>query len=167
MRTTLFIATLLGLLFSARGARAQADRSTLSVADRTSLSVADRTSLSLADRTSLSVADRTSLSLGRGAPSFVELHSRMVMHAFLRFSPERGIEQQQNALEVLRDRDRLALFGAPNQSQAGYGVALFSAVTILAAHAPGRLRALFDGPVHLGPAVFDGGGLGAGVGGRI
>ena len=143
MRTTLFIATLLGLLFSARGARAQADRSTLSV------------------------ADRTSLSLGRGAPSFVELHSRMVMHAFLRFSPERGIEQQQNALEVLRDRDRLALFGAPNQSQAGYGVALFSAVTILAAHAPGRLRALFDGPVHLGPAVFDGGGLGAGVGGRI
>jgi len=71
-------------------------------------------------------------------------------------------------LEVRRERDRLLLFNTPHPQGAsiGVGLAMFGAVTILAAHAPGALRAIFDGPVHLGPAVFDGGGMGAGIAGR-
>jgi hypothetical protein len=38
---------------------------------------------------------------------------------------------------------------------------------VLAAHAPAPLRPLFDSRVHLGPAVFEGGGMGAGVGGTF
>ena len=45
-------------------------------------------------------------------------------------------------------------------------LAMFAATTILSAHAPRPLRILFDGPVHLGPAIFDGGGMGAGIAGR-
>jgi hypothetical protein len=43
---------------------------------------------------------------------------------------------------------------------------MFTAATILSAHAPRPLRVLFDGPVHFGPAIFDGGGMGAGIAGR-
>ena len=71
-------------------------------------------------------------------------------------------------LEVRRDRDRLVLFRGP-QSQGGsiaVGLGMFAATTILSAHLPRPLRVLFDGPVHLGPAVFDGGGMGAGIAGR-
>ena len=71
-------------------------------------------------------------------------------------------------LEVRRDRDRLVLFRGP-QSQGGaiaIGLGMFAATTILSAHLPRPLRVLFDGPVHLGPAVFDGGGMGAGIAGR-
>ncbi|HEY1586814.1 MAG TPA: hypothetical protein VGH63_14070 [Polyangia bacterium] len=31
----------------------------------------------------------------------------------------------------------------------------------------GAARAVVDGPVHVGPALFEGGGMGAGVGGRF
>lgn len=101
------------------------------------------------------------------APNYVAVHNAMVMHAFLRFATLQAPEQQQDRLVVLRERDRLQLFGVvtPSDAQAGWGVALFGTMTILAAHSP--VRALFDGPVHLGPAVFENGGLGAGIGGRF
>ena len=135
MRTTLFIATLFGLVFLATGARAQ--------------------------------ATPTSLTLKIHAPSYVETHSLQVAHAMLRFPTVRSLEQQQNPLDWYRDRDRLSLFAPAQTQSASYGVALFGAVTVLAAHAPRALQVLFTGPVHLGPAIFDGGGLGAGVGGRF
>ena len=47
------------------------------------------------------------------------------------------------------------------------GSAVMGAAVVLAAHAPTRLRAVVDGPVHVGPALFEGGGMGAGVGGRF
>lgn len=70
-------------------------------------------------------------------------------------------------LEMRRDRDRLLLFREPQPGGGmGLGVMMFGAMTVLSAHAPGAFRALFDGPVHLGPAIFDGGGMGAGIAGR-
>jgi hypothetical protein len=39
-------------------------------------------------------------------------------------------------------------------------------MTVLSAHAPRPFRVIFDGPVHVGPAIFDGGGMGAGIAGR-
>ena len=73
-----------------------------------------------------------------------------------------------DALEVRRDGDRLVLFRGPQAQGAavGLGLVMFAATTILSAHAPRPLRVLFDGPVHLGPAIFDGGGMGAGIAGR-
>lgn len=71
-------------------------------------------------------------------------------------------------LALRRDRDRLLLFRGP-QAQGGaigIGLAMFAAATMLSAHAPPPFRILFDGPVHLGPAIFDGGGMGAGIAGR-
>jgi hypothetical protein len=105
------------------------------------------------------------LQLVRRQPSYLAAHNHLVQHAFLKFSTVQA--PQIDRLETLRDRDRLQLFGVANDAQAGYGVALFGAVTILAAHAPGPLRAIFDGRVHLGPAVFMDGGMGAGIGGRF
>ena len=46
-------------------------------------------------------------------------------------------------------------------------LAMFGVATVLSAHAPRPFRILFDGPVHLGPAIFDGGGMGAGIAGKI
>jgi hypothetical protein len=130
-----------------------------------------RTLTLLATLVSVANADEPKLQL-RGlqlrdkAPSYVQAKNALVQHAFLRFRSAEAFEQQQNRLELLRERDRLQLFGVvQNEGNAGYGVAMFAAVTILAAHAPSFLRPLFDGPVHLGPAVFDNGGMGAGIGG--
>jgi hypothetical protein len=74
-----------------------------------------------------------------------------------------------DALEVRRDRDRLVLFRGPQSQGASVaiGLAMFIATTISSAHAPRPLRVVFDGPVHLGPAIFDGGGMGAGIAGRL
>ena len=47
------------------------------------------------------------------------------------------------------------------------GSMVMGAAVVLAAHAPKRVRAIVDGPVHVGPALFEGGGMGAGVGGRF
>ena len=71
-------------------------------------------------------------------------------------------------LEVRREHDRVLLFRGPQPQGAsvGLGLAMFGAMTLLSAHAPRSLRIVFDGPVHLGPAVFDGGGMGAGIAGR-
>jgi hypothetical protein len=95
-------------------------------------------------------------------------YNARVMHAFLIFTPARGLEERANPLETLRARDQLRLVAgqAPNDEAGGLGALLMSLTCAAAAHAPGPVRALFAGPVHLGPAVFDGGGLGAGVGGH-
>jgi hypothetical protein len=127
--------------------------------------------------------------------TFVEFHSARVEHDLLLFKPTLvGIApvgaarkaalfapspakkeirflvpaEGGDGLEVRRDRDRLVLFRGPQPQGAavGLGLAMFAATTILSAHAPRPLRLLFDGPVHLGPAIFDGGGMGAGIAGR-
>jgi hypothetical protein len=143
-----------------------------------------------ATRTVLDVAP-----LANASPSFVEFHSARVENDLMMFKPTLvGITpagaarnadliapspakkrtrflvaaQGGDVLEVRRDRDRLVLFRGPQPQGAavGIGLAMFGATTILAAHAPRPLRALFDGPVHLGPAIFDGGGMGAGIAAR-
>jgi hypothetical protein len=68
---------------------------------------------------------------------------------------------------VLRERERLMLFGATPAGQPLLGAALFAVTTVLVARAPAPLRPVFAGPVHLGPAVLEGGGLGAGAGARF
>jgi len=130
------------------------------------------------------------------APSFVEFHSARVERDLMLFKPtligirpagparnaalfDRSPAKKQlrffvpaeggDSLEVRRDRDRLVLFRGP-QSQGGavaIGLGMFAATTILSAHAPRPLRVLFDARVHLGPAIFDGGGMGAGLAGRF
>jgi hypothetical protein len=127
-----------------------------------------RTLMILATLLSTAYADEPKLQLRDRAPTYLQAHNTLVQHAFLRFSTAQRLEQQQNRLELLRDRDRLQLFGvSENRSNAAYGVMMFAAATILAAHASAFARVLFDGPVHLGPAAFDNGGLGAGIGGRF
>jgi hypothetical protein len=77
--------------------------------------------------------------------------------------------QHSYSLADMRDRDTLRLYGAtPGGAGAvGGGIALFGGVVVSAAHAPGAVRVLFDHRLHVGPALFDGGGMGAGVGGRL
>ena len=102
-------------------------------------------------------------------PSYVETRTARVLAALLRFVPARTVEEQQDRLSAARARDALRLPGGlPESLQAGAcGAALFGAAVVLAAHAPAALRPIVDGPVHLGPALFDSGGLGAGIGGRF
>ncbi len=131
------------------------------------------------------------------APGFVELHSARVENDLMLFKPTLiGITptgpsrkaalfartpakkkirffvpaaEGGDSLEVRRDRDRLVLFRGP-QSQGGalsIGLAMFAGTTIASAHAPRALRFLFDARAHLGPAIFDGGGMGAGVAGHF
>ena len=131
------------------------------------------------------------------APTFVEVHSARVANDLLLFSPARIVTLAVHTrdaelfaappkerppmrlftpvnvvdpLEVRRERDKMLLFRGSQPAQGGsvaLGVAMFGAATILSAHAPRALRVVFDGPVHLGPAIFDGGGMGAGVAGRL
>jgi hypothetical protein len=71
-------------------------------------------------------------------------------------------------LEHMRARDTLLLYGGPaggaRASLLGFG--LFSAAIVASAHVPNPVRLLFDGDLHFGPAVFDGG-VGAGFGGKL
>lgn len=98
---------------------------------------------------------------GRDAELFARSPEKKGFHFF---TPAKAGDD----LELRRDRDRLLLFREPQPQGAavGLGMAMFGTMTMLSAHAPRALRALFDGPVHPGPAVFDGGGMGAGVAGR-
>ena len=103
-----------------------------------------------------------------GSKSYVEHKSDQVFAAFLLFQPARTVEQQQNRLGAARERDALLIAGGSPSTQAGaFGAMMMSATIVLAAHAPERLRPIVDGAVHVGPAVFDGGGMGAGLGGRF
>jgi hypothetical protein len=131
------------------------------------------------------------------APTFVELHSARVENDLLLFSPARvatlAVHTREaelfakppdakpplrlftpvnvvDPLEVRRDRDKMLEFRGPQPAQGGsvaLGAAMFGAATVLSAHAPRPVRVVFDGPVHLGPAIFDGGGMGAGLAGRF
>jgi len=76
---------------------------------------------------------------------------------------------QPYTLSQMRDRDTLLLYGPPagNATSVAAGIALFSTVVVAAAHAPAPLRVLFDRRLHVGPALFDGGGMGAGVAGQL
>src|SRR5678809_318405 len=81
--------------------------------------------------------------------SYVAEHNLRVQRAFLRFSTAPPPDHAADRLEPLRDRDRLLLFHPANDTRVGYGAALFGAVTVFSAHAPAKLRPLFDGPVHI------------------
>ena len=85
----------------------------------------------------------------------------------LSFVPLREVE---DPLAVMRDRDHLRWLRGETPSQdrwAAIGLSMFVGTTFATAHAPGPLRWLFDGPVHVGPALFQGGGMGASVAGTL
>jgi hypothetical protein len=128
-------------------------------------------------------------------PSFVELHTARVKNDLMMFHPDfpgldpalpREIDRAADTteaplsfvtpprtddlLELTRRRDRLLLFRQEHRSGEGtaLGLAVFGAMTVLAAHMPPPLRVLFDDRrIHLGPAIFDDGGMGAGLAGAI
>jgi hypothetical protein len=139
-------------------------------------------SLLLASVVALSVAAsaraQTPAALGVHArgKSFFAIKNEQVMHAFLRFqalpnapNAPNAIDRAQDRLQSLRDRDALLLPAGrvPSLAAGGLGAAMLGATIVLAAHAPAPLRPLFDARVHFGPALFDGGGMGAGSGGRF
>jgi hypothetical protein len=95
-------------------------------------------------------------------PTYFEEHSARVTHDILRF-------QHGYTLETMRERDALELYGATpgTPTATGLGIGVFATTVVSAAHAPLPLRFAFDRTLHLGPAVFDGGGMGAGFGGTI
>jgi hypothetical protein len=101
--------------------------------------------------------------------SYVEQKNEQVMRAFLTFRVARDVADEQNGLQLMRDRDELLLpaGGVPQGRSGAYGAAMLGAAVVLSAHAPAPLRPIFDARVHVGPAIFDGGGMGAGVGGRF
>ncbi len=102
------------------------------------------------------------------AASYFEAKNEQVIRSFLLFKTAHTVEREQNLLGLQRERDALLLGGRAPSLQAGaMGSAVMGAAVVLAAHAPARLRAVVDGPVHVGPALFEGGGMGAGVGGRF
>jgi hypothetical protein len=108
------------------------------------------------------------LGVGHHQPSYFEEKSAQVFASFLSFATARTVEEDQNRLQEHRDRDTLLLPGGRASLEAGAaGSMVMGAAVVLAAHAPKRMRAIVDGPVHVGPAMFEGGGMGAGVGGRF
>lgn len=96
------------------------------------------------------------------APTYFQEHSARVTHDILTF-------QHGYTLETMRERDALLLYGGtPGTAQStARGIGVFSTAVVSAAHAPLPLRFAFDHRIHLGPAIFDGGGMGAGLGGVI
>jgi hypothetical protein len=100
--------------------------------------------------------------------AYVAVKSEQVFAAFLTFASARTVEDEQNRLGAARERDALFVCGgAPSLRSGAMGAMVMGAAVVLAAHAPERLRVVVDGPLHLGPALFEGGGMGAGVGGRF
>jgi hypothetical protein len=100
--------------------------------------------------------------------TYLEHKNAAVMRSFLIFKSARTVEQEQSRLQQLRERDELLLGGRAASMQSGaLGSMVMGAAVVFAAHAPGKLRALVDGRVHVGPALFEGGGMGAGVGWRF
>lgn len=95
-------------------------------------------------------------------PSYFEQHSARVERDLLIF-------QHGYTLERMRERDALELYGpTPGTSTStALGIGLFSSIVVSSAHTPRALRFAFDRSFHLGPAIFDGGGMGAGLGGRM
>ena len=95
--------------------------------------------------------------------SFVAYHNGLVQHDMLIF-----LHPGANTLEYHREIDRLLLFQdhGHTTNSVYIGLGMFAGAVFTAAHAPKPLRVFLDGRVHFGPAVFDGGGMGLGVGGR-
>jgi hypothetical protein len=95
-------------------------------------------------------------------PSYFERHAARV---------ERNIHifQHGYSLEQSRERDELRLYGRTPGSPAATmsGIGLFSFAVFSVAHTPAALDFAFDRGLHLGPAVFEGGGMGAGFGGHL
>ena len=77
--------------------------------------------------------------------------------------------QHSYTLDTMRQRDTLELYGVTpgTSTSTALGVAAFSTMVVSSAHTPVPLRFAFDRKFHLGPAIFDGGGMGAGFGGRL
>jgi len=101
-------------------------------------------------------------------PSYFAEKSAQVFASFLGFTSARTVEEEQNPLAQHRERDALMLpGGAPSMQSGAMGAMVMGAAVVLAAHAPKCVRAVVDGKVHVGPALFEGGGLGAGVGARF
>jgi len=102
------------------------------------------------------------------AASYFEQTSGKVLRAFVQLKTAHTEEVEENGLEQARARDALLLGGRAPSLQAGaLGSMVMGAAVVFAAHAPARLRPLVDGPVHFGPALFDGGGMGAAIAGRF
>jgi hypothetical protein len=99
---------------------------------------------------------------------YVEMKNAQVMHAFLVLESVRPPDRN-DGFALARERDELLLPAGrgPEGRAGGYGAAMLGAAVVMAAHAPAPLRPLFDAQVHLGPAVFEGGGMGAGLGGTF
>jgi hypothetical protein len=101
-------------------------------------------------------------------PTYFEERSAAVYASFLSFGTARTVEEDQNRLQQFRDRDALLLpGGAPSLQSGMMGSMVMGAAVVFVAHAPKKVRAVVDGPVHVGPALFEGGGMGTGVGGRF
>src|SRR3954469_9403980 len=80
--------------------------------------------------------------------SFVMQTNDRVVRSFIVFRVVRSAEQQQDRLQIARERDRWALSAgrpATITSQGAYGAAVMGAGVFLVAHAPRPMRALFDG----------------------
>ena len=101
--------------------------------------------------------------------SYVAVKNEQVMASFFIFRTQQQADRAQDPLRLLRERDELLLPAgrAPSLASGGLGAAMLAAGVVLAAHAPASLRPLVDGPVHLGPALYDGGGMGLAVGGKF
>ncbi len=129
-------------------------------------------------------------------PTFISVHTKRVKKSLLMFRPvltgdDLPIEQRRqdiksvpdaptaifggiaaptiDPLDHLRLRDRLLLFRPPQDEgrNVAFGIAMFGASTIMAAHLPEPLRLIFQSRVHFGPAILGDGGMGAGVGGLM
>jgi hypothetical protein len=100
--------------------------------------------------------------------SYVATKNAQVFASFLMFTTAQTVEEQQNRLQSARQRDGLVLPGGAQSMQSGaMGAMMMGAAIVVAAHMPERVRVVVDGSVHFGPARFEGGGMGAGVGGRV
>jgi hypothetical protein len=112
---------------------------------------------------------RAEARVGVQRKSYVETRNDRVIAAFWMFTTVQEFERQQNPLEGPRERDALLLpGGAPSMRAAGMGAAMMGAAVALAAHAPEKVRAVVvDGRVHFGPALFEEGGMGVGIGGKF
>ena len=105
---------------------------------------------------------------GQHQASYFEEKAAHVFASFLGFGAVRTVEEDQNRVQQARDRDALLWGGrAPSMQSGAMGSMIMGAAVVLAAHAPAKMRAVVDGPVHVGPALFEGGGMGASVAARF
>jgi hypothetical protein len=90
--------------------------------------------------------------------------SARVSRSLLLFTPAETAEEKANGLDEFRARDRLQLMGLkPHDESLALGALVVGMTSAIVARAPKSVRAAVDGPVHLGPALLQGGALGAGI----